>query len=376
MKRLLLLLFVAFTLLGCGIDSKEDAVDNTATKQAVAKTESQYDYAAVPAHAEYIFIASHDGNLDDYKHKALELLKNYVEANSNGIVAVKIFPNGQLASTNENMDGIIQKSLDIVNTTSTASLYWEPLSVFDLPYMVTDDRVVEEVSSSPEFVRDLRAGALEATKNARLMVITNSGRWRNFATVNKQIKNVNDLSGLKIRTVPSKVQQQLVSELGASPTGIAWGEVYTSLSTGVVDGTKNGLVDIVNAKLHESLNYVILDGHAYMYGFWWVNNEKFKSMPVELQTVMVDGFDAMSWFIREYNKYAEANSFEVFKKTGGTIYRPSSTELREFQERAKGVQGWFKENSSVATIEWLERYKAEIAKQEKLVSEARRQEIQ
>ncbi len=375
-KFLVVLLFFVFVFVfGCGIDSQGTggtAVQNDAEEGVRV---AEYDYSAVPNNADYVFIASHNGNLDDYKHRALVLLKNYVEANSNGVIAVQIYPNGQLASSvSENMDGIIQQSFDIVNTTGDASVYWEPLSIFDLPYMVTNDRLIEAVSSDPVFIKDLRAGALEATGNARLIMITNSGRWRNFGTREKQIKNVDDIAGLKIRTVPSKVQQQLVSALGGSPTGIAWGEVYTSLATGVVDGTKNGMVDIVNAKLHESIKYIILDGHAYMAGFWWVNNAKFKSLPSDLQDVMVDGFDAMNWFIREYNKYAEANSFEVFKAHGGTVYRPTVSELRGFQERAKAVEDWFSQNVSAETISWLERYKDEIEKQENLLAEVRRME--
>ena len=370
-------LVAAILFAGCGIQKKESAASVQQENPQQESGETGYDYSSTPENAEYIFIASHDGNLDDYKHKALILLKNSVEANSNGRIGIQIYPNGQLAKAlSERMDGVIQKSFDIVNTTGDVSAYWEPLSVFDLPYMITDDRLIEEVFSAPEFVNELRQGALEATQNARLMVITNSGRWRNFATTQKQIQSVADLQGLKIRTVASKVQQQLVSALGASPTSMAWGDLYTALSTGVVDGTKNGMVDIVNAKLNESLRYIILDGHAYMAGFWWMNNEKFQSLPADLKKIMVDGFEALSWFIRQYNKYAEASAFNSFQATGGKIYRPTEAQLVEFQERAEAVEQWFSENVSQDTKEWLERYKQEIARQQSILDAARELEIQ
>ena len=370
-------LVAAILFAGCGIQKKESAASVQQESPQQESGETGYDYSSTPENAEYIFIASHDGNLDDYKHKALILLKNSVEANSNGRIGIQIYPNGQLAKAlSERMDGVIQKSFDIVNTTGDVSAYWEPLSVFDLPYMITDDRLIEEVFSAPEFVNELRQGALEATQNARLMVITNSGRWRNFATTQKQIQSVADLQGLKIRTVASKVQQQLVSALGASPTSMAWGDLYTALSTGVVDGTKNGMVDIVNAKLNESLRYIILDGHAYMAGFWWMNNEKFQSLPADLKKIMVDGFEALSWFIRQYNKYAEASAFNSFQATGGKIYRPTEAQLVEFQERAEAVEQWFSENVSQDTMEWLKRYKQEIARQQSILDAARELEIQ
>ncbi len=368
-----ILIILSLLLFSCGIDSTNNQAD--ADKSSAGS--ASYDYNAMPANVEFEFIASHDGNLEDYKHKALILLKNYVEANSNGRVGISIYPNGQLAgSVNERIDGIVQQSIDIVNTTGDVSSYWEPISIFDLPYMVTNDRLVETIFSDPSFIGDLRKGALAATDNARLMVVTNSGRWRNFATSKKDIQSVADLQGLKIRTVSSKVQQQLVTAVGASPTSMAWGDLYTSLSTGVVDGTKNGVVDIVNAKLYESLNYIVLDNHAYMAGYWWMNNEKFNTLPNDLKQVMVDGFDALSWFIREYNKYDEASAYEVFKQNGGTIYRPTESELAEFKQAAQPVFDWFTNTASEETLMWLGRYQDEIEQKKKDLQVVRSLELQ
>ena len=126
---------------------------------------------------------------------------------------------------------------------------------------------------------------------------------------------------------------------------MAWGDLYTALSTGVVDGTKNGMVDIINAKLNESVNYLILDGHAYMAGYWWMNNEKFMSLPNDLKQVMVDGFDALSWFIREYNKYAEASAFETLRRRE-VPYTGQQNKSLSFQEKAKAVEEWFSQNAS------------------------------
>lgn len=324
-----------------------------------------YDYSSVPKNAEFVFLASHNGNLDDYKHKALILLKNYVELKSNGKIGIQIYPNGQLASNvNESMNGIIDESFDIVNTTGDVSSYWAPFSVFDLPYMLTSDRMAEMVFNDPEFIKDLREGALKKTENARLMIITNSGRWRNIATTKKQIKTPKDLAGLKIRTIASKVQQELTKALGASPTAMAWGEVYTSLATGVVDGTKNGIVDIVNAKLHESLKYIMLDGHAYMAGFWWINNKKFMSMSEDLRKVMADGFDSMNWFLRTYTKYTEAFAYQEFKAAGGTVYNPTKEDIESFKKESKKVEEWFLSNSDEEVKQWLTKYKDKIAEKE------------
>ena len=66
--------------------------------------------------------------------------------------------------------------------------------------------------------------------------------------------------------------------LGGAPTPVSWPEVYTSLATGVVEGTKNGITDIVNMKFQEHLRYMTLDGHAYMAALWWMNDDFFNGL--------------------------------------------------------------------------------------------------
>ncbi len=357
---------VTIFVASCGIKSTQNTNAAETPASLTEQGAEAYDYRSVPENAQFTFILSHDGALDNYKQLAAVLLKSIVEANSNGAIGIQIYPNGQLASTvDQRMDGIVQEAVDIVNTTGDVSVYWEPISIFDLPYMLSDDRLAEAVFSDAQFIKELRDGALEATKNARLMMVANSGRWRNFATTKKQIKRVEDITGLKIRTIASKVQQTLTSALGASPTAIPWGENYVALSTGVVDGTKNGIVDIVNAKLHESVKFIVLDGHAYMAGFWWINNKKFQSLSPALQQVFVDAFEAMREFLNQYMKYSESASIEAFVKAGGTIYKPSAQELETFKGASRSVETQFMENVSEETREWLAKYKRVIAKHTK-----------
>ena len=125
----------------------------------------------------------------------------------------------------------------------------------------------------------MRAMALEDSGDAiRLMTIGNTGGWRNFANTKRRVAQPSDMEGLKIRTVVADLPQELVKALGASPTPIPWPELFTSFQTGVVEGSKNGITDIMGMKFPDAgLKFVTLDGHAYMGALWWMNNEKFTS---------------------------------------------------------------------------------------------------
>ena len=65
------------------------------------------------------------------------------------------------------------------------------------------------------------------------------------------------------------------------------------LATGVIEGTKNGITDIVGMKFHEHLKFITLDGHAYMGAMWMMNNDIYESMPDDLKQIVNDGFDAL-----------------------------------------------------------------------------------
>jgi tripartite ATP-independent transporter DctP family solute receptor len=312
--------------------------------------------------ADYKLTVPHVSNLDSYNHQSLLVFKNFVESRSNGAIEVDIYPSGQLCSNAKECIAGVQAGMFDYFQTTTAELanFWNPVGAFDLPYLLPNDRVAECVYDNEEFLGDVRGELMQRAPNVRLMMVSNSGGWRNIATTKKQVKTPADVKGLKLRTVPARIQQELVKELGGAPTPIAWPEVYTALSTGVVDGTKNGIVDIVQNKFHESLDYMILDGHAYMGGAWVFNDMKFKSMSNELKQVIVDGVDAQNQYLRAYPKHKEFSAYEEFRKAGGTIYNPSVAEKAEFQKETAPVKEYFLSTTGKDGEKWLQRFEKEI----------------
>ncbi|UJF18240.1 TRAP transporter substrate-binding protein DctP [Vibrio sp. SS-MA-C1-2] len=312
--------------------------------------------------AKYKLTVPHVTNLDGYNHQSLLVFKNYVENRSNGQIQVDIYPSGQLCGTaKECLAGVQAGMFDYFQTTvPELAYYWEPMSALDLPYILPNDRVAECVYNNDEFVGEMRGKLLQKMPNVRLMMVSNSGGWRNIATTKKEIHSPADVEGLKLRTVPAPIQQELVKQLGGAPTPIAWPEVYTALSTGVVDGTKNGITDIVMNRFQESLNYIVLDGHAYMGGAWVFNNAKFNAFPDELKKVVIDGAAAQNQYLRAYPKHQEFEAYEEFRKAGGKVYNPTAEEREAFKTAAKPVRDFFLEESGAEGAAWLQRVEDQI----------------
>ena len=299
--------------------------------------------------ADFTIRATANSNENDEDYDGLIVFKNYVESASNGAIAVEMFIGTQLCSNGtECLQGVADGTIDVVIQTSggTAGLF-PFVQVLDLPYLMADDRVAESVlANGSEFITTMQGMVSDTSGGAiRLMTIGNTGGWRNFANTQRRVQNPSDMNGLKIRTVVADLPQELVKALGASPTPIPWPELFSSLQTGVVEGSKNGITDIMNMKFPDAgLKYVTLDGHAYMGALWFMNNDKFMSMPEGLRTVVADGFYQLQQATFASPKRKSIQAYADFVAGGGDLYVPTPEEKAAFKEAAAPVYDWFKAN--------------------------------
>ena len=297
--------------------------------------------------ADFTIRATANSNENDEDYDGLVVFKNYVESASNGAIEVELFIGTQLCSKGaECLQGVADGSIDVyISTSGGAAGIFPYVQVLDLPYLMADDRVAEHVLSG-DFTRTVRKMALENSGGKiRLMTIGNTGGWRNFANTKRRVQSPSDMGGLKIRTVVADVPQELVKALGASPTPIPWPELFTSFQTGVVEGSKNGITDIMGMKFPDAgLQYVTLDGHAYMGALWWMSNDKFMSMPAGHRTIIVDGFAQLQQATFASPKRKSIQAYADFVAGGGDLYVPTPGEKAAFKKAAAPVYDWFKSN--------------------------------
>ncbi|AUQ74589.1 TRAP transporter substrate-binding protein DctP [Phaeobacter piscinae] len=297
--------------------------------------------------ADYKIRATANSNENDEDYDGLVVFKNYVEAASNGAIEVELFIGTQLCSNGaECLQGVADGSIDVyISTSGGASGLFPYVQVLDLPYLMADDRIAEHVLSG-DFTRAMRQMALEDSGDAiRLMTIGNTGGWRNFANTKRRVAEPADMDGLKIRTVVADLPQELVKALGAAPTPIPWPELFTSFQTGVVEGSKNGITDIMGMKFPDAgLQYVTLDGHAYMGALWWMSNKTFMDMPEDMRQVVVDGFYALQQATFASPKRKSIQAYEDFVAGGGDLYVPTPDQKAAFKSAAEPVYDWFKSN--------------------------------
>ncbi|PIV73135.1 MAG: C4-dicarboxylate ABC transporter substrate-binding protein [Rhodobacteraceae bacterium CG17_big_fil_post_rev_8_21_14_2_50_65_11] len=305
---------------------------------------------ALPAFAaDYTLRATANSNENDEDYDGLVVFKTFVEQASNGKIAVELFIGTQLCANGaECLQGVADGTIDVfISTSGGAAGIFPFVQVLDLPYLMSDDRVAEAVlANGSDFMNTMKQMTLAASSNAiRLMTIGNTGGWRNIANTKHRVQVPGDLAGLKIRTVVADLPQELVRAFGASPTPIPWPELFTSLQTGVVEGTKNGITDIMNMKFTDAgLKYLTLDGHAYMGALWFMNNEHFMALPDDLKRVVIDGFYQLQQATFASPKRKSIQAYEDFVAAGGDIYVPTPAEKVTFSQAAAPVYDWFNAN--------------------------------
>jgi tripartite ATP-independent transporter DctP family solute receptor len=292
--------------------------------------------------AEFTIKAAIQASTQDEDYVGLVAFKEYVEAKSDGRIHVDIYTSGQFCgSVPECISNLQQGVLEMFPSTAGGTgNFFAPAQVLDLPYLFTSDKQAVCVLDGP-ILDKIRQEVLALSLDIRLIGIANTGGWRNFATTNKAIRKPDDLKGQKIRTTPAEIQQELVKQLGANPTPISWAELYTALATGVVEGSKNGIQDIIGAKLEEHLKYIILDGHSYMATLWWFSEPVWQTFPSDIQLIIQEGFKKQQAAANNLVATQEENSYHIFEQAGGNVYRPSVAEKQAFKDASNNMRAWF-----------------------------------
>ncbi len=191
--------------------------------------------------------------------KAMEFLAQRCGEISNGELTIKIYPSGQLGSEQQNVE-LLQLGSLAMTKVSAAVLegFSEDYKVLGLPYIFRDKKHYFNVCDS-----DIGNDILLSTEKKWLrgLCFFDAGS-RSFYSTKKQIKTPDDLKGMKIRVMKSKTAMNMVEALGGSPTPLSWGELYTALQSGVVDGAENNPPTFYSSHHFEVCKYYTLDEHA------------------------------------------------------------------------------------------------------------------
>ncbi len=229
-------------------------------------------------------------------HVAMEFMKERLEEISGGAVTMDIYPGSVLGPEIQCIEQLQNGSLAMTKTYSAAMENFIPtMVVFGLPYIFRDADHFWNVLDGDLGKQLLQQGE---SKFLRGLCYYDSGS-RNFYTKETPIRTPADLKGLKIRVQNSKTAIDMVKAMGASPTPIAWGELYSALAQGTVDGAENNLPSFTSNKHYEVCKHFSLDAHTRVPDLLLMSSKVWNKLDPQMQAWVQQAADESSTFQRK-----------------------------------------------------------------------------
>lgn len=219
-------------------------------------------------------------------HAGFQKWAQRVAERTNGDLQILVFHSSQLG-VEEDIIEQMRQGVPVGQNTDSARLgnYVPDIAVMNAPYFVNSIEEVVKLNELPV----VKKWEEQLAKQYGLQVL--SFNWvqgfRHFMT-NKPIKTPEDLKGLRIRTAPAPIWQEGVRALGAVPTALNFGEIYTALQQHAIDGVELVYDNLVDGSLHEVLKYVNETGHFLLINFIVVSADWFNQLPKNYQKILVE----------------------------------------------------------------------------------------
>jgi tripartite ATP-independent transporter DctP family solute receptor len=282
---------------------------------------------------------------------ALEIAEE-VAARTNGAIEIQVYPAAQLGGAKDLIEATIRGTQHMAfDGPGVISQFFPKISVLDMPFLFDSyDQFLRVYNSS--YGEELRQELLEK-RNLRVLDVCYYGS-RQLTTSKKPVRTIDDMKGLKLR-VP-EVQESLESfrAIGASPTPVAFGEVYFALQTGVVDGQENPLTTIYTYKFYEVQKYLTLSNHQIATLFLMINDDVWQSLTPEQQQIMLE---AAAKALERYNAKIfedEERLVNVLKEEGLEVIELDPEVRNRFKEAVRSIYSKFDRKWGADTVQKIE----------------------
>lgn len=331
MKKILSIIMVVtmISVLFSGCSKTNNSSDKTGQKAEQTKNN---DTAENKETKPITFQIAYENNPGEPIDLACNEWKRLIEEKSNGSFNVELFPSSQLGSKTDVIDQMIAGSPIV--TLADGAFYAErgvpDFGIVFAPYLFSSWEECWKLTESDWYAE--QCAKLE--ENGLKVIASNWIYGDRHTLTTKPVKNDTDLKGMKIRVANSPVFIKGFEALGAAPTPLALGDVYTALQQGTIDGLENPLPVLYNGKFQEVAKYLILDGHVKNFTTWCIGTDFYNSLTTEQQNIIVETANEAGIFNNNSQKGLEEEALKNLIDSGVTVYNPTAEDLASFKESA------------------------------------------
>jgi tripartite ATP-independent transporter DctP family solute receptor len=263
-----------------------------------------------------------------------EKFKKEIEERTGGRVKVELYPNAQLGSDRQAIEGISIGTLEMAVVGGSSLLTLDDrMTIMDLPFIFKTreaaHRVYDEFLTA-EFNKYLEPHDI-------LILFSGELGYRHITNNRNPIRIPSDLKGLKIRTMENPLHVETFKLLGANPTPVAFSELYTALQQGTVDAEENPIGVIVTSKLYEVQKYTSLTGHIYTTAPFIVSKSYWENLPDDIRKIISDVAEETKPYQRDVIEKQNSEFLGELEKAGVAINDLSPADKQAFADLCKPV---------------------------------------
>lgn len=275
---------------------------------------------------------AHNLNQDHPVHLAMEHMADRVVELSDGKMSIEIYSGGQLGSEREVIE-LLQIGAIAMTKVSTISMegFADDMRVFSVPYIFEDNDHYWRVLNG-----DVGQELLDSLSPVLLKGLGyyDAGS-RSFYMTDGPIKTPADLAGKKVRVLPSRASIDMVKALGGSATPISWGELYTALQQGVVDGAENNPPSYYLSKHYEISKYYTLDEHTSVPDLIIISTKVWQGLSVQEQKWLMQAMQESTVYERKLWAQASQEALDKVRAAGVEVIYPDK---KPFQDAVVGLK--------------------------------------
>ncbi|MDO5418061.1 MAG: TRAP transporter substrate-binding protein [Lachnospiraceae bacterium] len=348
MSTVLCAAMVAASLAGCGLKSPEPTTTAAATEAAKteaaekteaakeSETEAAKEAGGAAADPAVTLVMAEVNPLDTIVGMTDSKFKELVEEKSGGSITIDLQASGVLGSENDVLDTMLGGggTIDMsrISAFALTSYGGKKSSLLSVPYTFAGREHFWNFADS-DLAQEFLLEPQENGAGVRGLFYGEEG-FRHFFTV-KEVKSLEDLKGMKLRVSNDPIMNGMVEGLGASPTVVSFGELYSALQTGVVDGAEQPIANYKSNAFPEVANNLILDGHTLGAIQVIITDEAWDKLTENQQNVLMEAGKEASKYNREISEGKEKEVLEQLKAEGCNVVEV--TDITPWQEACKDI---------------------------------------
>jgi len=281
-------------------------------------------------------------------HKVGLWAKKRLAERTNGKVNLELYPSEILGNALEMGEACMAGTLDMTDPHGPYSAFWKPFGVIDFPYVFKSWEHAEKIYWGP-LGKELADGFLKKT-GIRILAWYPNGFRNLLSTKPIPVLELKDMKGCKIRVHSNPIAISIFKSLGASPIPMGYGEIYTSLQTGVIDAMEGTSMSMHSGKFAEVAKYLAHTQHIFLMVSAAISEKKFKSLPPDIQKIMIEEYRKSQNVYSDWAKKDYTQNFDTVRKL---IKWETYPDLEPFSAAVKPT--FYKIAKDIGIDDWMRR---------------------